>query len=41
MPSTVVPFLASRPDAAAFLLPSALETAVNELFAQPDILPQP
>jgi len=41
MPSSVVPFLAARPDSSAFLLPSTLETTVNDLFAQPDVLPQP
>jgi len=42
MASTLVPFLAARPDTAAFLLPSELQRSLTDLFPKTeDILPQP
>lgn len=42
MASTIVPYLASRPDAAAFLLPAELQRTIDDLFPRADeLLPQP
>lgn len=41
MASTLVPFLAARPDSSAFLLPSALQRTVDDLFDRATALPQP
>ena len=42
MPSSVVPYLAQRPDTATFLLPADLGRAVSELFPRTEsLLPQP
>src|SRR5712692_383567 len=42
MPSPLVTYLASRPDAATFLLPSEIRRTVEELFPQGQtVLPQP
>lgn len=40
--NSLISYLASRPDAATFLLPNDLERALRELFPQPDVLlPKP
>src|SRR5688500_1857517 len=42
MPRTLVSYLAQRPDAATFLLPTDLGRSMTELFGEPDrLLPQP
>ena len=42
MPRTLVSYLAQRPDAATFLLPTDLGRSLTELFGEPDrLLPQP
>ena len=40
--TTLVPYLAQRPDAATFLLPTDIERTLREVFGQPEeVLPQP